>query len=78
MFDPRTIAASAPQQVSVPLQQAPAADDFGVFLHLLGGPFRKFGTPPPSGAFDIPAVDGSASDVQRSHMGTAAQKGEWR
>lgn len=33
---------------------------------------------PPSGDFDIPPVAGSASDVQNSHMGCAAQEGWWK
>jgi hypothetical protein len=84
MFDPavaaaagarRVVAASAP---TPPQRQQEAADDFPHFMHLLGGPFRQYGTPPPSGDFDLPAVPGSASDVQRSHMGCAAQKGDWQ
>jgi hypothetical protein len=77
MFDPaaRQVAASAPVSGPAP---APTADEFRHFMHLLGGPFRRFGSPPPSGAFDIPAVPGSASDPNTSHMGCAAQKGDWQ
>src|SRR5271163_4778029 len=40
----------------------------------LGPRFRTPGMkPPPSGYFDIPPVPGSDSDVQHSHMGTAAR-----
>jgi hypothetical protein len=73
MYSPQ-VAASAP--IAVPA--AAAADEFKHFMHLLGGPFRKFGSPPPSGAFDIPAVPGSASDPNTSHMGCAAQIGPWQ
>jgi hypothetical protein len=77
MYDPaaRQVAASAPVSGPAP---APAADEFRVFMHLLGGQFRQFGTPPPSGAFDIPAVPGSASDPNTAHMGCAAQIGPWQ
>ena len=72
MYDPaaRQVAASAPVSAAAP---APTADEFKVFMHLLGGPFRQHGTPPPSGAFDIPAVPGSASDPNTAHLGCAAQ-----
>jgi hypothetical protein len=75
MYSPAVAASAAPVSGPAP---APTADEFRVFLHLLGGPFRKFGSPPPSGAFDIPAVPGSASDPNTSHMGCAAQKGAWQ
>jgi hypothetical protein len=77
MYSPaaRQVAASAPVSGPAP---APAADELRVFLHLLGGPFRKFGSPPPSGAFDIPPVPGSASDPNTAHLGCFAQIGPWR
>jgi len=77
MYDPaaRQVAASAPVSGPAP---APTADEFRVFMHLLGGRFRQFGTPPPSGYFDIPAVEGSPSDPNTAHMGCAAQKGDWQ
>lgn len=77
MYDPaaRQVAASAPVSGPAP---APTADEFRVFLHLLGGPFRQHGTPPDSGYRDIPAVPGSASDPNTSFMGCAAQIGPWR
>jgi len=77
MYDPaaRQVAASAPVSGPAP---APTADEFRVFMHLLGGPFRQYGTAPASGYFDIPAVPGSASDVQNAHKGSGMQKGEWQ
>ena len=77
MYDPaaRQVAASAPASGPAP---APTADEFRVFMHLLGGQFRQYGTPPPSGYFDIPAVPGSASDPTTAHMGSSAQIGPWQ
>jgi hypothetical protein len=78
--DPRTpmyspaVAASAPTPEPAAQPLTPAEMD----AVLLGGPWRKPGMRrPPSGHFNIPPAAGSASDVQHSHMGCAAQKGDW-
>jgi hypothetical protein len=48
------------------------ADD--ALLWALGPAFRAGLKPPPIPTVDIPSVAGSASDVQNSHMGTAARE----
>jgi len=66
----KPVAAAAP---------APADDNIDPMWHW-GPRFRTPGMrPPPSGSFDLPPVEGSASDIGRSHMGCAAQRQEeWK
>lgn len=78
MYSPQVAASAPAPQTVAAAAPTTTADDFRYFMHLLGGPFRQYGTPPPSGAFDVPAVAGSASDIQHSHEGCAAQEGPWR
>lgn len=72
MYNP-VVAASAPAPAA-PEPLSPAEMDAA----LLG---RRWWQPgmrrPASGDFDIPAVAGSASDVQNAHQGCAAQQGDW-
>jgi hypothetical protein len=71
--DPRTPMYEPQIAASAPTPEPATDDDFPYFMHLLGGPFRRFGKRPPTGDFDIPPAAGSASDVQNSWKGCAAQ-----
>jgi hypothetical protein len=72
MFQPQVAAAA-------PAPEPPRPQDAGDLSWFLGPRFRTPGMkPPPSGYFDIPSVPGSASDVENSHKGCAAQEGWWK